>query len=159
MSLDKRAVLTAFQKSIRADLDAAVASQKQAHEDATHEEARPENDKDTRATESSYLARGLARRVADLQFASNAFKTLPFKDLKAVALGALLSIEDEDESVAHYFVGPAAGGHAIEHEGVSIKVITPESPLGKAVLGKSPDDEVSFRSPKGVRELYIASVS
>jgi len=36
-------------------------------EGATHEENKPENDKDTRALEQSYLARGQAQRVVELQ--------------------------------------------------------------------------------------------
>ena len=70
MRLDKAALLTALRAQIAADLDALIASQKRAHEGATHEEARPESDKDTRATEASYVARGLAERVSSLEGAS-----------------------------------------------------------------------------------------
>jgi hypothetical protein len=47
-------------------LEGTLAGLERAHADAragaTHEEAKPENDKDTRALEQSYLARGQAIR-------------------------------------------------------------------------------------------------
>ena len=50
-----------------AQLEAALATARAAHkaavEGATHAEARPENDKDTRGLEQSYLARGVAQRA------------------------------------------------------------------------------------------------
>ena len=42
-------------------------SQQAAQEGATHDEARQEDPKDTRAIEAQYIARGLAERVEDLR--------------------------------------------------------------------------------------------
>jgi hypothetical protein len=51
---------------LAADLETAERAQQAAREGATHEEAKPENDKDTRALEQSYVARGQAKRVEEL---------------------------------------------------------------------------------------------
>ena len=48
-------------------LDTARRAHAAAIEGATHAEAKPENDKDTRGLEQSYLARGQAQRVAELE--------------------------------------------------------------------------------------------
>ena len=65
--LDKAAVLCALRERVGADLDALVRRQRDVQAGAVHEEKRAEHAKDTRATEQSYLARGLAERVAELE--------------------------------------------------------------------------------------------
>ena len=57
-----------------------------ATEGATHSEARPENDKDTRGLELSYLARGQAQRVAELQIVLGAVSEMR---LRCTALNLL----------------------------------------------------------------------
>ena len=49
-----------------AHLETLERAHRAACEGATHEEAKPENDKDTRALEQSYLARGQAARIDEL---------------------------------------------------------------------------------------------
>ncbi|HQP37789.1 MAG TPA: hypothetical protein PLI95_21545, partial [Polyangiaceae bacterium] len=57
---------------LQRDLEVLQRAHRASQEGATHEEAKPENDKDTRALEQSYLARGQARRVDDLSSALSA---------------------------------------------------------------------------------------
>ena len=66
---DKEALRTDLLNKIREDLATLTSMQKDASEGATHSESRAENAKDTRATEQSYLARGLAERVEELRLA------------------------------------------------------------------------------------------
>src|SRR5579871_2411359 len=66
---------------------------------ATHEEAKPENDKDTRALEQSYLARGQALRVEELRAAVADVESMALRAFGAemlIALGALVTIDEED---------------------------------------------------------------
>src|SRR5690606_29246214 len=83
--LDKEAVLAALCAAVEQDLRAATDAQKATHAGATHEESKPENDKDTRALEASYLARGLAGRVAELGATLQALKGLSPRPLAAGA--------------------------------------------------------------------------
>jgi len=159
--MDKATLLAELIDAVAADLDAATLSQKTAHEGATHEESRAENDKDTRGLETSYLARGLAKRVTELQAALNRlkhFEARPFDDDDKVALGALVTLEDDDGSHAHYFVLPAEGGRKLGDDGAPVRVVTPDSPLGKALIGKSLDDDVIVRTPKGTRECVVQAL-
>ena len=66
---DKTEILRLLRESVSADLTTMSAAQRAVVDGATHEENRPENDKDTRALEQSYLARGQAQRVVELQHA------------------------------------------------------------------------------------------
>ncbi|HWZ89090.1 MAG TPA: hypothetical protein VNW92_09580, partial [Polyangiaceae bacterium] len=60
---DKARILSLLRARVAADLATMSAAQRAVVVGATHEENRPENDKDTRALEQSYLARGQAQRV------------------------------------------------------------------------------------------------
>ncbi len=117
---------------------------------ATHEEARPEGDKDTRAIEESYLARGQAARAAeaetDLQMLSS-LDCQSFEDDRPIAATAVAGIEDEDGNVKVVLLLPVAGGVVLESQGIDVHVVTPTSPLGRGLLGKTVDDdfEVSVR--------------
>ena len=64
---DKRALVNAFRTRLEQDLAILTRRQADTQAGATHSENRSEHAKDTRATEESYLARGLAERVEDLR--------------------------------------------------------------------------------------------
>lgn len=94
----KQALLEELIQCARADLDAAERAQRETAAGATHEEARPENDKDTRALEQSYLAHGQARRVEQLRLELAEVSALPtraFPDEAPIALGALIEVEED----------------------------------------------------------------
>src|SRR5687767_5609756 len=117
--------------------------------DATHEEAKPENDKDTRALEQSYLARGQAMRAEQLAEEREQLRFLPLPTLAkdaAISAGALVELEDEDGGTRVLFMLPHAGGTEVSVDGVSVLVVTAASPLGAALLGRGVDDEVTLRT-------------
>lgn len=158
--LDKAAVLAALRAHIAANLDSLRASQRGTQEGATHEEARPEHAKDTRATEASYLARGLAQRVSDLEDAARLLETLalrPFAADAPVALSALVTAEEDGRS-ARYFLAPTGAGIELAVAGHTVVVVTPRSPLGRSLLGKRAGDEVAIRTPRGTRVLELLAV-
>src|SRR3954468_24380675 len=63
----KRAIVTTLIEKLDTELANMRRAAKDAREAATHEEAKPENDKDTRALEASYLAGAQAARVRELE--------------------------------------------------------------------------------------------
>ncbi|HSD85872.1 MAG TPA: GreA/GreB family elongation factor [Kofleriaceae bacterium] len=139
-------------------LETQLTAARRAHEAAasaaTDDEARPENDKDTRGLEQSYLARGHAQRVAELETAIAIVETFApraFRDSDPIALGAVITI-DEDEKSRTLWLAPHGGG--IELSG-GVTVVTPTSPLGKALLGKRVDDEIEL----GKRTLTVTDVA
>src|SRR3984957_19944196 len=62
---------------LTADLETLERAHRATREGATHEEAKPENDKDTRALEQSYLARGQAARLEAQGAAGAEIQTMP----------------------------------------------------------------------------------
>lgn len=149
-----QALKTKLKAELITQLEAQLAAARAAHEAAaaaaTHEESRAENDKDTRGLEQSYLARGHAQRVGELENAvvvTQTFAPRAFGEDDAIALGALVDV-DEDGKARRLWLAPHGGG--IELAG-GITVVTPTSPLGTALVGKRVDDEIEL----GKRRLTV----
>jgi transcription elongation GreA/GreB family factor len=158
---DKQRILKLLSESVGADLATMSAAQRKVVEGATHPENKPENDKDTRALEQSYLARGQAQRVVELQGALNQLKALELRDFSAstpIALGALVAVDDGRE-VVHYFIAPAGGGVKVMLGSLEVRVVTLKSPIARALLGKREGDDVELRTPQGASECSISQVS
>jgi len=125
---------------------------------ATHEEAKPENDKDTRALEQSYLARGQAKRVEEMRTAVAEVRAMgvrPAGSEQPVALGRVVTVEEND-GVMKLFVAPHGGGTVLASG--SVQVVTPRSPLGRALMGKRVGEDCEVRLAERTRELLIVEI-
>jgi transcription elongation GreA/GreB family factor len=152
----------ALRAELVAQVEAALAAASAAHAatvaGATDPEAKQESDKDTRAIEQQYLARGQAQRVVELQDALvelASWSPRRFGEDDAVALGALVTL-DEDGDERKVFVAPFGGGNQLAG---GVQVVTPRSPLGALLLGKQAGDDVELKSGTRVRTLEIISVT
>jgi transcription elongation GreA/GreB family factor len=146
-------------RAVAADLETRERAHRAAREGATHEEAKPENDKDTRALEQSYLARGEAVRVEQLRTGLaelQAMPARPFGDGEPAALGALVTAERDGEEVLVY-LAPHGGGARLADG--RVQVVTPQSPLGQALLGKRAGDECALVIAGATREIVIVDVA
>lgn len=142
--MNKPHLLTEIIASLRAELSLCLNAAKATAAAATDPDSKAENKYDTRSLEASYLARGQAQRVAELQHDLGAFEALGvrrFEPSDAISLGALVTLK-APEGESHYFLGPAAGGTEVSNEGIEVLVITPGSPLGQKLLGKKVGDTV-----------------
>jgi len=157
-SIDKDQLKAELIAQLGAALDAARRAHAAALEGATHTEARAENAKDTRGLEQSYLARGQAQRVSELEAGVAAVTALALRAFQPgdpVALGALV-LADEDGLAQRLFVAPHGGGSVLAG---GVQVVTPSSPLGRALLGRQINDDVELRLPGRVRSLLITAIS
>jgi hypothetical protein len=133
---------------LTATLEAARDAHASAIEGATHAEAKAENDKDTRGLEQSYLARGQAQRAQEL---AAAVAELEASDLARFTLVTV----DEDGSRHAYFLAPHGGGEMLTG---GVQVVTPQSPLGGALVGKQIDDDVEVRLKGKVRAMTVIAI-
>ncbi len=165
MSLDfeeKRGLFGKLARRVRDEYETLLAAQRATQEAATHEEARPENDKDTRALEQSYLARGQAERVISLKTDVDALESLvvrPFTRDDKIALGAFVIVEDGEQGKKRLLLAPAGAGETLTTEAGEVKVVTRKSPLGKALLGCQVGDDVELQSPSGLRVMSIIDLA
>ncbi|MBK9071950.1 MAG: transcription elongation factor GreAB [Myxococcales bacterium] len=128
--------------ALTAQLHASKAAYQASVDGAFHDEAKPENDKDTRGIELSYLARGQAKRVEELETAIAKVSRMTLRDFAdddPISASAVVSVAFAGRVAAQrYFIAPAGGG--LELTG-GIVVVTPGSPLGRRLCGKARGDE------------------
>jgi transcription elongation GreA/GreB family factor len=170
---DKPRLLDVLRALVAADLEALERRQRDAQAGSTHEESRAEHAKDTRATEQSYLARGLAERVAEAGRMAVALDTLRLRDFApddAIAVSAIVVIEVaaedevelEDENAVErqvWWIVTSAGGYEVEQDGTVLRTLTPLAPLGSALIGLCAGDDGSYRTPRGERTFQVIDVS
>jgi transcription elongation GreA/GreB family factor len=156
MNVDKRALIHELRAAIARESAVLAAAAKDARAAATHEEAKPENDKDTRAIEAAYLAGAQAERVRELERVANALEFLALRDFASdapIALSAIVTLE-HDGARSFYFIAPVGGGMRARVGDIDVQVITPQSPMGQALVGRAVGDVIDVRK----REYEITAV-
>lgn len=128
-------------------LQVAHASTQRAIDAATDEETVPEHKYDTLALEASYLAHGQAMRVQESEEELRQYRILVLRDFvdDRIAVGAYVELVDENDVEKAFFIGPCSGGLTVEWQGKEVFVLTPKSPLGRALMGKEEGEEVEMK--------------
>ena len=137
---------------LQQELSLALMAANNAHKAATDDQSVAETQYDTLAIEQSYLAEGQSRRVDEIKYAIQRLHSFPLEALETklkVAVGAVVQLEKDIDKQQWFFLAPVAGGYrcklTLESNNIlNIVVITPESPLGNALVGKELDDEVNM---------------
>jgi len=146
--MTKKDIHRLFSERLESELKSITAAAKDSFAMATNMEHQAKNRHDTFKLEASFLARGQAMRVEELTHALESFKMLPIKTLKKnspVQLGALVTVKAADKTLKKLFICSAGGGETVIADGEEISIITPLSPLGKAILGKLAGDTFSIK--------------
>jgi transcription elongation GreA/GreB family factor len=158
--MNKRELLKKLEDQISHDLDVLIQAANAAHVAATHVESKAEDQYDTRGLEASYLAGAQSKRAMELEDLRDIFRhidILNFGPDSAIAATAVIEVESEGKR-AYYLLMPLGGGMSISFEGKWIQVITPQSPLGSALLGHRPGDQVEVQIQNVLRDYDVISV-
>jgi len=150
-----------LEAALSADLAVFSTAAKAAHEAATHEECLPDNKYDTTALEASYIAQGQANRAQEIRIALESYRTmtpLDFDDDTPIRLTALVTLEGGEGEERRLFLGSHAGGMKIADGDGEVVVITPGSPLGRALLGLRTGDEVRAGDGAAAMPFTIVAV-
>jgi transcription elongation GreA/GreB family factor len=157
-AVDKQALLDELCSELEAELTRSTKRAQEAADAATHDENKPEGDKDMRSTEASYIARGQAERVRDLEQSLvklGAMKLKDFADGESIQASALVDVELEGKGKTTYFVVAAGGGVKLKG---NILSLTTTSPLGMALLGCSAGDEAEVVTAQGTKTYAVVRV-
>lgn len=130
------------------------------HAEATHESSKAENKYDTRGLEAAYLAGGQARLAKELLDSIQAYESLALKEFAAgepIDLTALVEVAS-DGARSLYFIGPRNGGLEIEFGRKEVTVITPQSPLGQNLMGKTAGARWTARLGGSTVKYHLVSV-
>jgi transcription elongation GreA/GreB family factor len=120
-------------------LDLLEKAARASHAEATHESSKAENKYDTRGLEAAYLAGGQARQAKEILDSIKVYESLTIRDFsprEQIDLTALVEL-DSDGTRSMYFLGPKNGGLEVEFQGRDVTVLTPQSPLGQGLMGKT----------------------
>lgn len=163
MDLDKADLLA----QLTAHLQASARDARQAMEEAAleaKEGATPaEKREDARVSlEQSGLARGhqarLTRVLADLTQLES-FAPKPFAPKARIDLGAVVEVESDDAGRT-FFLAPVGAGIELHGTGGDgfLSVVTPTSPFGRAIIGRTVGDVVDIVVGKETRAWTVAWV-
>jgi transcription elongation GreA/GreB family factor len=144
--LNKAAIIQAIIASLHSELERYSRSARSAHAEATDEQSKAENKYDTRGLEASYLARGQSQQAQEVTRAIQEYESLELRGFRSgepVGVGALIEIEHEGHRI-RYFLGPRAGGVDIDCDGDEIIVISPQSPIGRQLVGRKQGDTLQI---------------
>ena len=158
--MKKSALRDAILQQLRQEMARQTSAAEMARDEAISEESRAESKYDTHSQEAAYLAEGQARLAVEIEanIAHYAALTLPdFSPTDVIALGALVELSAGDRRTS-YFLGPRAGGMELQLDGRSILVLTPQSPLGRQLLGKRVGDLVPTAGHDAAATQQVASV-
>jgi transcription elongation GreA/GreB family factor len=152
-----RTQLETTARAARAAHDAAAV---EARDGATPDEKR----EDARAAHQLGTIGGAqARRARQAQAEADALATFrPAAALAKIAVGAIVEIEDAERGEGRtFFLAPAGAGVTLTGPGGDgvLSVVTPASPIGKAVLGRREGDVVDITVDGELREWQITYVA
>ena len=134
---------------------------RQAHETAIHKENIAENKYDTLGLEAAYLASGQARRADAIRQTIHTwqhFHPQPHNADKGIDLGAVIRLINQNKQHQTIFLGPIGGSMQLVCETEIVQVISTETPLAKAMLGKFEGDEISIEINHKRQDFEILSI-
>ncbi len=148
LDVNKAVILAAIMEALRAEFASLHGTSQKTRAAGNDAESKAEGKYDTRSTEDNYLADGLARQAhaaAQAAAAYEKFSAPQFGPDTPIDLGALVQLAFPEET-NWFFLGPAGGGIGVTCDGVLVTVLTPESPMGRELVGMKMGD--STASPK-----------
>lgn len=158
--MDKKALLVKVIERLEKDRQAMATAALATYEAATHEESEAEDQYDTRGLEASYLAGAQAKRVSEMEQLILQYRFLELQEFNEddpIRATALVEI-DLDGKTTFCFLLPKGGGLSIEHEGHMVQIITPQSPLGEALIGRTAGDVALVEAGNATKEYEIVAV-
>ena len=159
--MTKQDIHQQFVKKLSSELDTITAAAKASISTATSEAHHSEGKYDTFSLETSYLARGQARRVEELRQTLERLGQMPVKVLDEsdpVRLSALVRLQSTSGETRALYVGIAGGGESVHANGEEVVIVTSQSPLGRAVLGKTKGETFSINLAGTEHRFTVLSV-
>lgn len=135
--------------TIRADIEKhqkSFESVKQASIDAP---GRMQSRYDTMGIESAWMADGLAKNLIEKEKNLIHLETCHFTDTaKCIGVGSIVGISSSDSPIPEYFfLLPVFSGYELQEKDLTITTLTPETPLGKVLIGRQAGEKIVVNFP------------
>lgn len=158
--MDKNLVVEKIREHLKQELSYLTRAAEAAHDAATNDESKAEDQYDTRGLEASYLAGAQSQRASDVNKMLTLYQTLDivnFAPTDQIAATALVELELGLKK-SFYFIAPYGGGLTLDVSGIGVQVITPQSPLGDELMGRRVGDAIEVEGRNGSRTYRIKSL-
>lgn len=98
--------------------------------------------------------------VAEFKRLATVYRFLPRRDYDEtdVIAPGVMALLEINAVKTYCYIAPEGGGLVLRVGGAPVQVITAQSPLGGALLGKSLGDEVQVMTQSGVRNYRILGI-
>lgn len=164
--MDKRFLVEQLTDKLRASAHVARRAGQAAAEEARDGATPAEKREDARVSqENAGLARGQAARasraLADLS-TLEVFRPASLPKGSSITVGAIVEVEEEGEGIGRtFFLAPVGAGVELTGPGGDgfLSVVTPHSPIGRAVLGRRVGDTIEVTVEGEPREWTITYAS
>lgn len=162
--MDKQFLVEQLAARLRESATVARQAERAAAEEARDGATAAEKRENARVSqEYSSLARGQGQRAEKLMAELNSlasFRPVPLSPKSPIELGAIVEVED-DAVGRTFFLAPAGAGLELSGPGGDgfLSVVTPISPVGRAVLGRRVGDTVEVTVQGESREWTITYVA
>lgn len=161
--MDKSDLVAQLVRQLEASARAALASRDAAAHEAK-EGATPDEKRDDARAAHQLASLGRAQQHRAKQALADVDRLATFrpKPCSAIAIGAVVEVEDADTGEGRtFFLAPVGAGMSLTGPGGDghLSVVTPASPIGRAVLGKHEGDVVDVTVEGDVREWMITYVA
>lgn len=161
--MDKRFLVEQLATRLRESASVARKAEKAAATEARDGATPAEKREDARvALEQGSLARGQAERAARVNAELSTLEVFrPSRPPNgSIGLGAVVEVEDGNQGRTFFLAPVGAGVELTGPDGDGfLSVVTPQSPIGRAVLGKRVGDTVEVTVQGEIREWTITFVS
>jgi|JI9StandDraft_1071089.scaffolds.fasta_scaffold26712_4 transcription elongation GreA/GreB family factor len=161
--MDKQFLVTQLASRLRESADVARSAERAAADEARDGATASEKRENARVSqEYSSLARGQGQRadklLAELHLLAE-FRPARLPPRSPIVLGAIVELED-DVMGRTFFLAPAGAGLELSGPGGDgfLSVVTPVSPIGRAVMGRHEGDTVEVMVQGELREWTITFV-
>jgi hypothetical protein len=151
--MKKPEIIASIIDHLREEFESRNRISKSTREGGNDAESKAASKYDTLAIEENYLADGLAKQALAAGEAMAEIEKLPLRTFAGddpIDLGALVQVELAGAR-EYFFLSPSGGGTEVRHQGFSITVITPGSPLGSQLMGARAGDKTSAPAAKILR--------
>lgn len=143
--------------------DTAEKAREAAQKEANSHVGAMESRYDTFKEEAQYEAAAQEKRTVEYRNGMSLITALmlssDFNQPSTVArVGTIVRVVNDSEEQKHYILSPSGGGVEVSHEGINYFTLTPESPLGKEIIGREIGDEIELKIRKATITYSIEEI-
>jgi transcription elongation GreA/GreB family factor len=161
MNDPKRYIIEQLVGRVQEGVDQLASAAASSRHDAIEAEGRMQTRYGSAKEEHGYLADGLNMRVQQRAGEVARLRSLSIPENNfIVQQGSLVRLEDvEGKRFVDYILLPCCGGEQVQVDGNDVMVVTPESPMGSAMLGLDIGEPFSVALGNGTKNYRVANVA